>query len=226
MAKSRRVLPHGLQLHYEDAHLLVVEKPCGLLTMATERERERTAYFAMTDYVRKGATKSRNRIFIVHRLDREVSGLLVFAKSETVKHALQGGWEEVEKEYVAVVHGRMREQSGTLTSYLTENAAHVVHSTTRAGGKLSHTAYRVLEEGPRLSLLEVGLITGRKHQIRVHLADAGCPIVGDRKYGRRDGAKRLLLHARRLAFDHPQTRERIEVETPVPREFLQELGAK
>ena len=210
----------GMTLLYEDRDILVVDKVAGLLTMGTESQKERTAYSRLTDYVRKGNPKSFNRIFIVHRLDRDVSGVLVFAKSGAAKKTLQDQWETSEKKYLAVVHGKLREKTGTITSYLAENAARVVFSTPdKHKGKLSHTAYRVLKETSAFSLLEITLLTGRKNQIRVHLADIGHPIVGDSKYGDRKRAgefKRVALHAWSLAFNHPFDGRRVAFETPVP----------
>lgn len=220
-APSTRRLPKGLEILHEDRDLLVVDKPAGLLTVATSKERSRTAYHALTDYVRKGASRSRKRIFIVHRLDRDTSGILVFAKSPEAKQSLQEQWHDFEKTYLAVVHGRCAEPSGKISSYLVENRARRVYSTTDARlGKLSHTAYRVLDERGHLSLIEVDLLTGRKHQIRVHFADLGHPVVGDRKYGReQDGHRRLGLHARSLAFAHPFDGRRVALATRVPAFF-------
>ena len=218
-AKGRR--SGGLAILYEDRELLAIDKPAGLLTMATDKERERTAYWLATDYVRRGFAGSRHRVFIVHRLDRDTSGVLVFAKTPAAKNALQDHWDEVEKTYVAVAHGLFAEPEGTISSYLAENRAQVVYSTTDpALGKLSHTAYRVVREINGLSLLEIRLLTGRKNQIRVHLADRGHPVLGDGKYGRPDdGCKRLALHARRLTLKHPSTGQRLTFEAPVPPHF-------
>lgn len=223
-----KVLPLGLALVHEDRDILVVDKPPGLLTISTEREKERTAYRILTDYVRKGCARSRNRVFIVHRLDRESSGLLVFAKNEEAKHRLQGRWDGVRKTYLAVVHGRFAKPSGVITSYLAENKARFVRSTTdRRRGKLSHTAYRVLREARGLSLLEVDLLTGRKHQIRVHMAESGHPIVGDRRYGpENDARKRLALHAQSLAFPHPFTGAQLAFSTETPAFFSSLIGGQ
>jgi RluA family pseudouridine synthase len=175
-----RHLPRGLSVLYEDRDILVVDKPAGLLTIATDAEKERTAYHHLTEYVRKGQARSRNRIFIVHRLDRETSGVLVFAKTEEAKFSLQEHWDETEKVYLAVVPGHLTRTEGVIESYLTENKAHVVYSTNNPEkGKWSRTAYRVVCETKEHSLLEVDLLTGRKHQIRVHLANIGHPVVGD-----------------------------------------------
>ncbi len=215
-----RALPHGIVVLHEDRDILIVDKPPGLLTMGSERNRVRTAYYVLTDYVRKGNPKSRNRVFIVHRLDRETSGILVFAKSESAKQSLQGNWENTQKTYAAVVHGRCKNSSGTISSYLAENAAHSVYSTPDVQkGKLASTAYKVLKSTDDFSLLEVDLQTGRKHQIRVHLADAGFPVVGDSKYGKRGAHKRLALHAVSLSFAHPFNGRPVSFETRVPGYF-------
>ena len=216
----------GLVILHEDRDIIVVDKPPGLLTIGTDREKSRTAYFILTDYVHKGWARSRKRIFIVHRLDRESSGILIFAKSEDAKFCLQKRWNETKKQYLAVVHGGFEKKLDTITSYLAENKAHVVYSTSdRRRGKLSHTAYRVLKETRGLSLLEVDLLTGRKNQIRVHLAESGHPIVGDRKYGAGNEAhKRLALHARSISLRHPCSGRQLTFETEIPAYFTKLVG--
>lgn len=215
---SRRHQPLGLTILYEDRDILVVDKAAGLLTISTQKGETTTAYYRLTDYVRKGYAKSRNRIFIVHRLDRDVSGLLIFAKTAQAKEFLQERWEGFDKKYVAVVHGTLKEKTGIISSYLAENAAHVVYSTPdEEKGKLAYTGYRVLKETDAFSLLEIDLITGRKNQIRVHLAEKGHPIVGDKKYGEKDPRhRRLALHARRLTFKHPFSEKEMTFEARVP----------
>jgi RluA family pseudouridine synthase len=210
-----------MKLVHEDRDILVIDKPAGLLTMASETEREKTAYHILTDYVRKGYAKSPKRVFIVHRLDRDTSGIVIFAKTEAAKIRLQDQWDTTEKKYLAVVYGTLPEKSGAITSYLAENAAHVVYSTKdKSAGKLSTTVYKVLKETKDLSVLEIGLVTGRKNQIRVHLADIGHPILGDTKYGRdNDPHKRLALHALSISFLHPWNGRRMFLETKVPSYF-------
>lgn len=217
-APRKRHQPRGLTILHEDRDILVVDKAAGLLTMGTPREREKTAFFALTDYVRKGNSKSRERVFIVHRLDREVSGILVFARNIQAKRILQEKWDEVEKHYLALVTGKPLKAEGVLSSHLIEDGVHRVVSTKDARkGKLSRTGYRVLGHSKGITLLDINLITGRKHQIRVQLADHGMPIVGDQKYGGKPGGeKRLALHAYSIAFTHPYTGASCRFETAVP----------
>jgi 23S rRNA pseudouridine1911/1915/1917 synthase len=225
-APSGKHLPGGVAILHEDRDIIVVDKPAGLLTISTAREKSRTAYFILTDYVRKGIAKSRNRIFIVHRLDRETSGILIFAKNEEAKFRLQSQWQDNKKQYLAVVHGRCEKRAETITSYLAENQAHGVYTTTDARkGKLSHTAYKVLKETRDYSLLEVDLLTGRKHQIRVHLAGIGHPVVGDERYGKEHKPhQRLALHARSISFKHPFSGDPMAFETKVPVFFTTLVG--
>lgn len=223
----RKHLPRGLDILYEDDAILVVRKPAGLLTMAAQGSRDKTLYYVLTDYVRKGNPKSPRRVYIVHRLDQWTSGVLIFAKSEEAKLTLQSNWEQTEKKYMAVVWGRPTPDAGTISSYLAENKAFKVYSTNDPSkGKLSHTAYRVIRDNGQFSLVEITLLTGRKNQIRVHLADKGCPIVGDRKYGMsKDTHRRLALHARSISFKHPVDGRPMSFETPMPDE-LQRLMKK
>jgi 23S rRNA pseudouridine1911/1915/1917 synthase len=211
---------------YEDGDILVVDKPAGLLTMGTDSDKTRTAYFFLTDYVRKGYSKSRSRIFIVHRLDRETSGVVIFAKNIEAKVRLQDQWKDNKKKYLAVVHGQCAQMSGTITSYLAANKAHIVYSTSDSTkGKLSTTGYRVLKQTKDAALLEVDLWTGRKHQIRVHLAGIGHAVIGDRKYGKEDrDHTRLALHARSISFKHPFSGQQLSFEAQVPVYFNRLVG--
>lgn len=213
--------PKSLPIVHEDHDILVVEKPSGLLTMGSDRERDRTAYAYLMDYVRKGVAKSRNRVFIVHRLDRETSGLLVFTKDEDSKYWLQDEWSQFQKTYYAVVRGQLPEKEGVLTSYLAEAGVHKMVSVKDAKrGKLAKTAYTVIKENKDYSLLKIDLMSGKKHQIRVQLADQGCPVVGDKKYGTGEkGTKRLMLHAGSLTIKHPYSHEWMTFETPLPGYF-------
>ncbi len=218
---SKKHQPRGLTILFEDQDLIVVDKIHGLLTMASEKEREKTAYFLLNDYVKKGNQRSKSRVFIVHRLDRETSGVLVFAKNETAKLALQENWKAFSKTYFAVVSGNLKEKEGLISSYLAENKSFRVYATTdQEKGKLAQTEYKVLKESGKLSLLEINLLTGRKHQIRVHLAEKGHPVIGDKMYGNPDkGARRLMLHAGSLRILHPKTKKEMLFEAPLPTDF-------
>jgi RluA family pseudouridine synthase len=218
---SKKHQPKGLSILYEDRDIIVVDKISGLLTMGTEREKENTAYFLLNEYVKKGNERSKNRVFIVHRLDREASGILVFAKSEYSKRFLQDNWQDFSKKYITVVHGRMQDKEGKISSYLFENKAYKVYSVNDpAKGKYSVTGYHVIKESDQYSLLEINLFTGRKHQIRVHLSEMGHPIVGDKLYGKKEkGIKRLALHSFSLTIVHPETNNEMYFETEIPLYF-------
>ena len=219
---TKKHQPRGLPILHEDKDIIVVVKPAGLLTIGTDREKSRTAHYLLNDYVRKGNPKSRNRVYVVHRLDKDTSGVLIFAKSEQAKKFLQENWENTEKHYLAIVHGRLMDKEGTISSYLVENKAQRVYSTRDAAkGKLSHTAYKVSKESKRFSLVDIHLLTGRKHQIRVHFAEKGHPVAGDRKYENKDiGSKRLALHARSISFTHPFTHKLMTFDTGIPEDFI------
>ena len=217
----RRYQPKGLSILYEDRDILVVDKISGLLTVSSEKVIDNTAYYFLNEYVRKGNQKSRNRVFIVHRLDRDTSGVIVFAKNEKAKRYLQEEWQGFEKKYYALVHGKMPDKEGVITSYLAENNIHRMYSVTDPQkGKLAKTGYKVLRESPRYSLLEIDLLTGRKNQIRVHLTDKGCAVAGDNKYGVKEkDIKRLMLHAASLTIVHPFSKEKMTFSTKVPAYF-------
>jgi 23S rRNA pseudouridine1911/1915/1917 synthase len=206
-------LPAGLKIIFQDKHLLVVDKPPGLLTIADDNERVRTAYAFLTEYVRERDANA--RVFSVHRLDQGTSGLILFARSEEVKRALQDDWRKVDKRYLAIVEGTPRPSEDTITSRLSENRAKVVYSSEQ--GDLAITHYRVLQTVRGLSLVEVNIETGRKNQIRVHLSDRGHPVVGDKKYGAHaNPVGRLALHATHLSFTHPVRGERMTFDSPLP----------
>jgi tRNA pseudouridine32 synthase/23S rRNA pseudouridine746 synthase/23S rRNA pseudouridine1911/1915/1917 synthase len=225
---TKRNLPAGLNIVFEDKDILAVDKPAGLLTIGSETNKLRTAYYLLTDYVRKGQAKSRNRVFCVHRLDQWTSGILLFAKSEEIKLRLQAQWPETQKTYIAVVYGHLDQKEGTVTSYLAENQAYTVYSTKDpTKGKLSHTAYKVIKESRIFSMLEIDLLTGRKNQIRVHMSDIGHPIAGDRKYGHpKDHFRRLALHARSITFTHPISGKRMTLEARLPAYFSDLMAKK
>ncbi|MCC3376719.1 RluA family pseudouridine synthase [Cohnella sp. REN36] len=215
----------GLSILYEDDDLIVVNKDAGLLSIASAQEQEVTAYRQLNDHVRQ--SDPAGRIFVVHRLDRDTSGVMMFAKREDVQQALQNNWQDavLERTYVALVEGNVKKPEGTISSWLKESKTLKMYSSPYPNdGQHAVTHYKTLRAEPRFSLLQVELETGRKNQIRVHMQDLGHPVVGDKKYGSRSKAlPRLGLHARVLAFTHPVTGETLRFETDIPKSFLHVL---
>lgn len=220
--------PQGLNIIFEDPYIIVIEKQAGLLSIATPTQKEQTAYTILSEHVKKSDAK--NKIFVLHRLDRDTSGVMMFAKSEKVQQLLQNAWKEVvfERSYVAVVEGLVTQEQGTITSWLTESKALIMYSSrTPNNGQKAVTHYKVLQKNKNYSLLEVKLETGRKNQIRVHMKDIGHSVIGDKKYGAtKHPLGRLGLHARVLAFKHPITGEDVRYETDIPKEFLNLFNQK
>lgn len=210
-----------LRIVYEDDHIIVIDKRNGLLSMASESERVKTAYYILSEYLKSRDRSS--RIFIVHRLDRETSGLMIFAKSTEVQHAFQNNWKEVviERKYVAVVSPPLKERQGVVSSYLAQNKAYTVYSTCDPEkGELAVTRFEVIKSNARYSLVECSLETGKKNQIRVHMKDKGSPVIGDKHYGGIPSPiGRVALHARKIKFIHPITGETLSFDTGVPAAF-------
>jgi 23S rRNA pseudouridine1911/1915/1917 synthase len=206
---------------YEDDDMIAIDKPAGLLSISTDKERENTAYHIVSDYMKSHAKAG--RVFIVHRLDRETSGVMLFAKNELTKRALQESWDELtaRRGYIAVVEGEVLTPEGKITSWLKQTKTLLVYSSREQGdGKLAVTNYRTLQAGGKYSLLEISLDTGRKNQIRVHMSDMGHPVAGDKKYGAQtDPFGRLGLHASPLIIKHPHTGEQISLESITPGVF-------
>ena len=217
----RKHRPRGLEILYEDRDLLVVNKAPGVLTTGTRRDETFTAENVLSDYLRKGCARSNKHVFLVHRLDRETSGVLLFAKTEEAQERLKANWKATEKLYLAAVRGHLKEKTGVFSSFLAENEDLYVYSVDDPSqGKLSQTAYAVIKETPSLSLVKIRLLTGRKNQIRVHFSEAGHPVVGDPKYSTNDPFReRLCLHAKSIAFDHPHSGKRLFFDTPIPEAF-------
>lgn len=221
-AHSAKPALFGIEIVYEDEDMIVIDKPSGLLTIATEKVKSKTAFYGVNDYLMRAEERkfSRKRLFLVHRLDQDTSGLLLFAKSALAKESLQDQWKqrEVGKKYLAIVEGEPQKKSGTIQSFLREGKTLKVYSTREApDSKLAVTHYRVIRTRGEYSLLEIDLETGRKHQIRVHLADLGHPIAGDKLYGAKTNpAGRLALHAVSLVLNHPMTGEPMHFENPLP----------
>ncbi len=219
---SKKKTYHGISIIYEDNDIIVIDKHAGVLSVATENKEKYTAYTILYDHVKRKNTDG--KIFIVHRLDRETSGLMMFAKSPHIQKKLQENWNEIirERVYVAVVEGMVQPSEGEISSYLRENQGSRVVFSSEIGddGKYAVTHYQTIKSSSVYSLLKMSLRTGRKNQIRVHLQDIGHPVVGDRKYGSKiNPVNRLCLHAQVLAFQHPVNKREIRFETPVPRKF-------
>lgn len=218
----------GLTILHEDDDIIIVNKDSGLLSVASDKEQELTAYRQLTAHVR--VSHPANRIFIVHRLDRDTSGVMMFAKSEAIQQSLQNAWRDAveERTYVALVEGKVKQEQGTITSYLKESKTLKMYSTPYAtDGQKAVTHYKTLQTSNDYSLLEIQLETGRKNQIRVHMEELGHPVVGDKKYGAKGrGIGRLALHARVLAFTHPGTGKQMRFETPIPKAFLRPFPPK
>jgi len=210
-----------MNLLYEDEHLLVIEKASGLLSVATERENEETAFSILKSYVKN--SHHDGQLCVVHRLDRDTSGIMMFAKSKEIQQKLQDEWNDIvtKRIYYAVVEGHLKTAAGEIVSTLKENKSLKVYSSkTEGDGQKAVTRYRVLKNNSRYSLLQVELETGRKNQIRVHLQDIGHSIAGDKKYGAAtDPLRRLALHAGILEFTHPAKGRCMHFETPVPAIF-------
>lgn len=212
-----------LQLVYEDDDVIVVNKGYGLLSVGTQsHKKEVSAYDIIRNYIKD--QNPANKLFIVHRLDRDTSGLMMFAKSQEAQETLRHNWNNMvlDRLYVALLEGNVTDDSGFVKSYLAENSQFVVYSTDNPEeGKLALTRYKVLKRANGLSLVEFSLDTGRKNQIRVHASEMGHPISGDRKYGAKESRlHRLCLHARTLRFAHPVTRKDMRFEIPIPSRFL------
>ena len=211
-----------LRIVYEDECIIVVDKGYGLLSMSTDRIKDNTAYHILSDYLKEQDPSA--RLFILHRLDRDTSGLMMFAKSQGIQEQMQRNWSNIvlERKYVAVVEGEPEKKEGEVRSYLAENAAFQVYTTNNPEeGQLAVTRYKVLKSNGRFSLVELNLQTGRKNQIRVHMKDIGHSIAGDRKYGAKGSPiGRLALHASKLRFVHPVTRQEMNFETVIPQKFI------
>lgn len=205
-----------LDILYEDNYLIAVTKESKMLTIASANEKEKTLYHLVSDYVKKKNKK--NKIFIIHRLDYDTSGIILFAKDEKTKKIVQDNWSDVKRNYIAIVSGSVKKDHDVIKSYLKETRTLLTYST-KKGGKLALTEYDVIKRNNKYSLLNINLITGRKNQIRVQLHDIGNPIVGDTKYGTQK-YKYMLLHANRLEFIHPYSKAKIVLESEPPKYFV------
>ncbi len=222
ISKEKRTTKiHNIDIIYEDQYYLVVNKPSGMLTISTEKEKNRTLYHMVREYIH--SKNKHEKIFIVHRLDRETSGLVLFCKNEDLRDSIQQHWETiaVTREYTAVVSGILEKKKARLCSYLKENRENIVYVSKSKEGKQAITNYEVVKENQN-SLLKITIETERKNQIRVQLNELGHPIIGDKKYGNRK-EKRLLLCANRLDIKNPKTNQILSFEIRIPREFMRNL---
>lgn len=217
----KKHLPEGIEILHEDIDIILGNKAPGVLTVAALWEREHTVQNSLDQYVRKGNPRSNKCVYVVHRLDQATSGILIFAKSEPVQFFLKDNWPSTIKYYYAIVHGHLEKKSGLIESLLVEDEDYVVRSTkSPQQGKLAQTEYAVVKETDRFSVLKIKLLTGKKNQIRVHMAELGHPIVGDQKYGKMDSRqKELLLHSFSIEFIHPFKKQRVRFQADVPSYF-------
>ena len=211
---------HNLEIIYEDKELIVINKPSGLLSISGGNEKENTAYHLVSEYLKSKNKKA--KVFVVHRLDKDTSGVLMFAKNEEIKNKLQNNWNKIvyKRGYLAIIEGKLNKKSGTIKNYLDESKTQMVYITNNKKGKLAITNYQVLKEARYNSLVKIFLDTGRKNQIRVHMQSLGHSIVGDKKYGATTNPiKRMGLHSHIFAFVHPDTKKKMIFEAKLPEEF-------
>ena len=220
--------PRELNIIYIDEDIVIINKPAGLLTIATNKDESKTAYAMLFNYLK--AENPENKLFIIHRLDRETSGLLMFARNEQSKSAIQETWNSAisKRTYVGVVEGEVKPGQGTVTSWLTESKAFIVYSSqNQNAGRKAVTHYKTIKNSSSYSLLQINLETSIKHQIRVHMQDIQHPIVGDKKYGSTSNPiNRMGLHAKVLEFNHPTTGKPYRFDTGVPSRFLKLVNPK
>lgn len=216
-SKNKVILP--FEILFEDDHIIVVNKPSGLLTIATDNEKYNTLYHIVRNYL--VSKNKNNKIFIVHRLDKDTSGVIIFAKDERTKNMLQDNWNDYVKlrEYICVVHGKLEEKDKKIVNYLAETKTKLVYTTTKELGVEAITNYEVTKENKDYSLVKVVIETGRRNQIRVTFKELGNPIVGDKTYGIKDNGKRLYLHADKLKLYYPVIGKEILFESKIPAEF-------
>ena len=207
-----------LDIIYEDKYIIVINKPANLLTISTEKNKDNNLYRKVSDYVKK--QHKSNKIFVVHRLDKDTSGIILFAKSIKVKNILQKDWDNTKRYYVALVEGVVN-GGGTIKNWLKETKTlYTYSSTTKNDGKLAITKYKPIKNNNQYTLLDIEILTGRKNQIRVHMKDIKHPIVGDKKYdSTKNPIRRMCLHATYLKFKHPVTNKNIEFNSSYPNIF-------
>lgn len=209
-----------LKILFEDKYLLAVYKDGNIPTIKSDNYKN-SLYSEVYDYLHK----KNQRVFVIHRLDADTSGIVLFAKNEKVKENLQLNWDSVIRNYIAVVHGQTND-SGVIESYLKETRTLYTYSTNDKSGKYAKTIYNKISSNNQYTLLNIEIKTGRKNQIRVHMKDNNTPILGDRKYGKKDGYRNMMLLANRLFFVHPITRERINIDLGIPESYSKIVNNK
>lgn len=217
---EKKIIPnYNLDILYEDDYLIVINKPQGLLSISNDKEKFITAYRMVSDYVK--SVNKRNLIFVVHRLDQDTSGILMFCKNEKIRDKMQENWNNITKKrgYIAIVDGKMNGKA-TIRSYLVEDKNQFVYSSYHGIGKEAITHYEVIKNNNNYSMLQVFIDTGRRNQIRVHLSERGYPIVGDKKYRcKTNPIKRLCLHANILEFIHPVNKKLVTIKCNIPNDM-------
>lgn len=208
-----------LDIVYEDKDLIAINKKSGLLTIANRNEKEKTLYFQVSEYVKK--QHKSNKIFIIHRLDKDTSGIVLFAKNYETKQHLQNRWNDVKRNYIAIVEGKLKKDNDILKNYIAETKTLQSYITEdKKIGKLAITQYKKIKTNKQYTMLDINILTGRKNQIRVQLSNLGNPIVGDKKYNsQKNPIRRLCLHAYCMEFIHPKTNKKILLETKMPKQF-------
>ena len=208
-----------MDILYEDKYIIIINKPAHLLTISTDKEKDKTLFSYVYDYLKK--KNKNNKVFIVHRLDKETSGIVIFAKDEKTKFFLQQNWNSFKRGYVAIVDGKVKKSKDTLKSYLMETRTLYTYSVNDKNAKLAVTEYEKVLENNRYTMLSINIKTGRKNQIRVQLSDIGNPIIGDKKYGSKfNPIRRLGLHANYLEFIHPKTNNKMVFDIDLPNSFI------
>ena len=202
-----------LEILFEDKHLLIVNKKGGLPTIKSDNYKD-NLYSQVFDYLHK----KNQRVFVVHRLDKDTSGIVVFAKSEKVKNILQDNWDNVVRNYIAIVHGKTKDKD-TITSYIKETKTLLSYSTNDKTGKYAKTTYEKIMENKQYTLLKINIQTGRKNQIRLHMQDNKTPILGDRKYGKKDSYRNMMLLANQIIMIHPVTKKEINIDLKIPENY-------
>ena len=207
-----------MKIIYEDKYIIAVNKPSGILSVSTEKEKIRTLFHEVLEYEKK--KNKNNKVFIINRLDKDTSGIMIFAKDMKIKKYFQDNWEKFDRKYIAIVEGNVKKIEDEIRSYLKETKTLLTYSSKDKNGKLAITKYKKIKNNNLYSMLEITILTGRKNQIRVHMNDIGNPIIGDKKYGAKTNPiRRLGLCAHKLSFIHPISKQKIDLEISIPQEF-------